>query len=244
MSSLVTTSRPSLITLLVGLIDQPKRTLQVVLGCRGAAVWLIPLLLILLSFVPLAIVQAPYNRELARQQVQRQVQQLPEEQREGAAAQMEAFTTIPVLVAGTLLGGFFSLLVGLAGQALWLYLGASIVGGDVHFGMAWRLGVWSRLPYALGWLAQAGFTVAAGRAVRYPGLAALVATGNLLQDSRNPLFALLGGLDLFWLWHVILVAVGLSAAQLRRGPLIALTWSYAVLTLAVPIVPAMLFRGG
>ncbi|MGQ9785039.1 MAG: YIP1 family protein [Anaerolineae bacterium] len=244
MSNPVTASRPSLTALLVAFVDQPKKTLWTVLGWRDATVWLIPLLLILLSSVSLAIVQAPYNRELARQQLQRQLQQLPEEQRKETAAQMEAFTTTPVLVAGVLLGGFFALLVGLAGQALWLYLGASIVGGDVSFGTMWRLGVWSRLPYALGWSAQAGFTVVSGRVVRYPGLSALVATGDLVQDSRSPLFALLGSLDLFWFWHVLLVAVGLSAARLRRGPLIALTLSYAVLGLTVQIVPAMFFRSG
>ncbi len=225
-------------------MDQPRQTLQVVSGWRGTAIWLIPLLLILLSSVPLAIVQAPYNKELAQHQLQRQLQQLPEEQRREVAAQMETFTTAPVLIASTLLGSFFSLLVGLAGQTLWLYLGALILGGEIGFGRMWRLSVWSRLPYAVSWLAQAGFTMAAGRAVRYPGISALVATSNLVQDSRNPLFALLGNLDLFWLWHVILVAFGLSAAQMRRGMVVFLTLSYIVLGLAMQMVPTMLLGGG
>ena len=244
MSSTVVHSRPPLIALLTAIVDQPRQTLQVVSGWHGAAIWLIPLLLISLSCVPLAIVQAPHNKELVQQQVQRQLQQLPEEQRREVAAQMETFTTAPILIASTLLGSFFSLLVGLSGQTLWLYLGALILGGEISFGRMWRLSVWSRLPYAVSWLAQAGFTMTAGRAVRYPGISALVATGNLVQDGRNPLFALLGSLDMFWLWHVILVALGLSAAQMRRGVVISLTLSYIILGLAMQTVPTMLFSGG
>lgn len=230
--------------MLVALVDQPRRTFQAVLGWHGVASWLIPLLLMVLSAVPLAIVQAPYNKELAQQQVQRQLQQLPEEQRKEVAAQMEAFTTAPVLIASALLGNSFGLLVGLAGQTLWLYLGVLILSGDLGLARMWRLSVWSRLPYTVSWLAQAGFTLVAGRTVRYPGLSALVATGNLVQDSRSPLFALLGSLDLFWLWHVILVGLGLSAAQMRRGVVISLTLSYIVLGLAMQTVPTMLFSGG
>jgi len=192
----------------------------------------------------MTIVQVPYNKTLAQQQVQRQMQQLPEEQRKEAAARMEIFTTTPILVAGGLLGGFFSLLASLASQAVWLYLGASVIGGDVSFGMMWRLSVWSRFPYAISWLAQTGFTLVASRAVRYPGLSALIATGNLLQDSRNPLFALLGSIDPFWFWHVMLVAVSLSVAQLRRGAVISLTLSYIVLSLAIQTVPTLFFGGG
>lgn len=230
--------------MLVALVDQPRRTLQAVVEWHGVAIWLIPLLLMMLSAVPLAIVQVPYNKELAQQQVQRQLEQLPEEQRKEVAAQMEVFTTAPVLVASALLGNSFGLLVGLAGQTLWLYLGVLILGGDLGFARMWCLSVWSRLPYVVGWLAQAGFTLVAGRAVRYPGISAWVATGNLVQDSRNPLFALLGSLDLFWLWHVILVGLGLSAAQMRRGVVISLTLSYIVLGLAMQTVPTMLFSRG
>lgn len=244
MSSTVADSRSSFITRLTAIVDQPRQTLQLVSGWHGTAIWLIPLLLILLSSVPLAIIQVPYNKELAQQQLQGQLQQLPEDQRREVAAQMETFTTAPVLIAGALLGNFFGLLAGLAGQTLWFYLAFLIVGGELGFGKIWRLSVWSRLPYTVSWLAQAGFTMAAGRTVRYPGISALVATGNLVQDSRNPLFALLGGLDLFWLWHVTLVAFGLSAAQMRRGMVIFLTLSYIVLGLAMQTVPTMLFSGG
>ncbi|MGC8878082.1 MAG: YIP1 family protein [Anaerolineae bacterium] len=241
MSSTVVDSHPSLITMLVAIVDQPKRALRAVLEWHGAAVWLIPLLFLLLSSVPLALVQVPYNKELTQQQLQRQLQQLPDEQRKEVAAQMETLTSASVLIASALLGSSFGLLIGLAGQTLWLYLAALIVGGDVGFGRMWRLSVWSRLPYIVNWLAQAGFTMAAGRAVRYPGLSILVATGNLVQDTRNPLFAPLGNLDLFWLWHIALIAFGLSAAQLRRGIVVLLTLSYVVLGLAVQTVPAMLF---
>jgi hypothetical protein len=101
------------------------------------------------------------------------------------------------------------------------------------------------LPFAISYLAQTGFTLLAGRAVRYPGLSAMAATGNLVEDSRLPLFALLGGLDLFWLWHLALVAIGVSVVRRsKNGAAIGLALVYAVLSLLVQVVPTLLFRGG
>jgi len=45
----------------------------------------------------------------------------------------------------------------------------------------------------------------------------LVASGDLLQDARNPLFVLLSGLDLFWLWHLLLTVVGLQCGSFLAG---------------------------
>jgi hypothetical protein len=93
-------------------------------------------------------------------------------------------------------------------------------------------------------LVQAGFTLAAGRAIQYPGLSALVATGDLMKDGRNPLLTLLAGIDLFWLWHLLLVVVGLSVvARFGRAKATVLTLVYAALALALAVLPTLLFGG-
>lgn len=236
---------PGLGSLLVGSVDRPTASLRAVTERAGVMIWLVPLLLLVVCYVPMVVVQAPYNVELAQQQAQRQLDQMPAEQQRQAVAQIETFTSAPFLIATGLGMGIIMLLIGLAAQSLVLYLGSLVAGGETTYGRLFRVSVWSRLPYALSYLALAGFTLLAGRAVRYPGLSALAATGNVMQDGQQPLVALLSSIDLFWLWHLALVAIGVSAARrTRNGPAIGLTLVYAVLSLVVQVVPAMLFRGG
>ena len=230
--------------LLVGIVDRPAATLWAVVDRPGAWTWLAPLLILVICLVPMVVVQAPYNVEIARQQVRLQMDQMPAEQQQQAAGQMEMFTSAPFLIATGLGMGVIMLLIGLAAQALVLYLGSLAAGGEVTFGLMFRVSTWSRLPYAASYLALTGFTLLAGRAVRYPGLSALVATGSLLQDSQKPLFTLLSGIDLFWLWHLALVAIGVSAARRsRNGAAIVMALVYAILSLAVSALPTLLFRG-
>jgi hypothetical protein len=230
--------------LLVGIVDRPAATLRAVVVRPGAWTWLAPLLILVVCLVPMAVVQAPYNVEIARQQVRLQLDQMPKEQQQQVAGQMEMFTSAPFLIATGLGMGVIMLLIGLLAQALVLYLGGLVAGGEATFGMMFRVSTWSRLPYAVSYLALTGFTLLAERTVRYPGLSALVATGNLLLDSRKPLFTLLSGIDLFWLWHLALVAIGVSAARRsRNGAAVGMALVYAALSLAVAALPTMLFRG-
>ena len=238
-------TRPGLGSLLVGIIDRPGSSLRSVADRAGVSTWLVPLVILIVCYVPAVVVQAPYNVELAQQQAARQLEQMPTEQQRQAATQIETFTSATFLIATGVGTGVITLLVGLAAQSLVLYLGSLVTGGEVTYGLLFRISVWSRLPYALSYLALAAFTMVAGRPVHYPGLAALVASGNVMQDSAQPLVALLGSIDLFWLWHLALVASGVSAARrARNGASVGLTLVYAVLSLIAQSIPAVLFAVG
>ena len=234
----------SLWKLLFGIVDRPRSTFESVLARRGTWLWLAPLLILLLCFSVMVAVQAPHNVELAQQQAQQRLDSMPAEQAEAAAAQMETFISLPFLLATGLGFGAILLLIIIAVQAVILYFGTLIVGGDVNFGPMFTVSIWSRLPYAISYLALAGYMAIAGRAVRYPGLSTLVATGDLMKDSGNPLVTVLGAIDLFWLWHLFLVVVGLSViARYSRSKSVGLTVVYAALSLALMAVPALLVGG-
>jgi hypothetical protein len=236
---------PSLVRLLLDVIDRPAATFGAVLARRGAATWIVPLLVVIVCLWPMAVVQAPYNAELAQQQMRRQLEAMPPEQARQASAQMDTFTSLPFMVVSGLGAGIVALLIGTLAQTALLYFSTLLIGREVTFGLVFRVSAWSRLPYALSFLAVAGFTAAAGQVVRYPGLSALVGNGNFLEDSRQPLDALLSGIDLFWLWHLLLVTVGLAVAtRCRRSQALPLTLLYAALSLVVLAGPALLFRGG
>jgi Yip1 domain len=236
---------PSLARPLLDMIDRPAVTFEAVLARRGAATWIVPLLVVIVCLWPMAVAQAPYSAEMAQQQMRRQLETMPAEQARQASAQMETFTSLPFMVVSGLGAGIVALLLGTLAQTTLLYFGALLIGREMTFGLVFRVSSWSRLPYALSYLAMAGFTAAVGHAVRYPGLSALVSNGNFPEDSRKPLYSLLSGIDLFWLWHLLLVLVGLAVAtRCRRSQALPLTLVYAALSLVVLAGPTLLFGGG
>jgi len=230
--------------LLLGIIDRPTATFKAVLARRIWWTWALPLLVLLLCFVVMTVVSTPYTLELARQQAERQLQTMPPEQAEAARATMSTFVSLPFIMATGLGIGALMLVLGTVAQAAILYFGALVAGGEVEFGPVFTVSTWTRLPLAIGMLVRAAFTAFAGRLVQYPGLATLVATGDLSTDGRNPLVALLGQLELFWLWHLVLVALGVAVvARFSRTKAVVITLIYAVISLAAVAIPSLLFGG-
>jgi len=237
------TARP-LWQLFFGIIDRPAATFQAVTARSKWYLWAAPLLALSLSLVILVVVQTPYSLDLAQQAAESQLAQMPEDQVEAARAGMGMMMSLPVMLATGIGFGILFMIVGLLAQTTLLYFTALVSGGELTFGAMFRMSVWSRIPMALSALVQAGFTTFAGRLIQYPGLSFLVATGDLIQDSRNPLFVLLGGLDLFWVWHLLLVGLGVAGvAHISRGKALILTLVYAVLALAITVLPMLLFGG-
>lgn len=231
--------------LLFGIVDRPTATFKAILARRKWWMWAVPLLIVLLSMVAMMVVRTPYDMELARQEVERQLASMPAEQVEAARASMETFMSFPFRLAMGLITGIILLLIGIVAQAAILYFGALVAGGEVDFGPVFTMSTWTRLPMAIYFLVQTGFILVAQRAVNAPGLSALIASGDLLKDARNPMFTLLGRLDPFWLWHLFLVVLGLAAvARFSRKKSLVLTLIYVALSLALTVIPSLLMGGG
>jgi hypothetical protein len=230
--------------LVLGIVDRPTATFKAVLARRQRLAWAAPVLIVLVCFVIMTLVSAPYTLELAREQALRQLDSMPPEQAEAARASVETFTSLPVILATGLGFGTLLFFLGLLAQAALLYFGALVAGGEVNFGQVFTISAWTRLPFAIGFLTQAIFVGVFRRMILYPGLATLVATGDFTQDSRNPLVALLGRVDLFWLWHLLLVVGGLAVvARFSRSKSLVLTLVYTALSLAAIALPSLLFGG-
>lgn len=237
-------SRP-LWRLLFGIIDQPVSTFEAIRAQRKWWMWAVPLLFIFVAMAVMIVINMPYTMELAREQADSRLASLPAEQAEAARAAMETSLSFPVMLASSLGGGLVFLLIAVLAQATFLYFSALIAGGDdMAFGAVFSMSAWTRLPAAVGFLVQAGFIAVTQQTIKYPGLSFLVGTGNLLEDARNPLFAVLSRIDLFWLWHLLLVMLGVSVvARVGRGKSLVLTFIYAALALGLAALPSLLFGG-
>lgn len=231
--------------LLLGLIDKPTATFQAVVTQRSWLLWLVPLLITLVAFTALIVVQTPYTLELARTQAESQLSDLSPEQAEQARAGMATTLAMPFMLATTLGFGSIALLLTLVIQAAIFYFGALMLGGqEMRFGDVFTMSLWARLPMALGLLVLTGFTLATGRFIQYPGLAILFASGDPMADAANPLLPLLSGVDLFWMWSLFLLVVGVAVVSgLSRGKALLLVLVYAALALGLTVLPTLLFSG-
>jgi hypothetical protein len=233
---------PPVWQLLFGIIDRPTATFKAVLARRKWWMWAVPLVVVFVCMSAMMVVRAPYDAELADQQIQRQLASMPPDQAEAARASMETFTSLPFRLATSLITAALALIIGLLGQAAILYFGALVAGGEVDFGPVFTVSAWTRVPSAINFLVQAGFTLVAKRAIQAPGLSTLVATGDLINDARNPLFTLLGRIEPFWLWHLLLVVLGLAVvARFSRRKALVVTVIYVAVSLAISVLPSMLF---
>ena len=237
--------KQSLPVLLIGMIDRPRNSLGQVLASPRWK-WAVPALLGLLAIGILLAVsstqlaeQAQRQQALAFSQIQGQLADLPESQQERVRQQMTMMSS-PLAVAGTVL---FTRVVGLfigwaIGTAI-LYFGLVIGGLEIGFGALFSAYSWTSLSFVLRDLFDAGAVAVTGSLRLNPGLSYFVATGDTLTDARNPIWILTSQIDLFVLWHFILVYALIRAARQRSGGL-GLTIVYILVYLALRVMPPML----
>lgn len=104
-----------------------------------------------------------------------------------------------------LVGAMTSLWLGWLLVSGLLHLASTLLGGRGSMGSALGVVAWASLPFALRDILRVIFMLAAGRAISHPGLSGFVSgseTGMLFVGQ------LLGLLDLFFIWHAVLTAIG------------------------------------
>jgi hypothetical protein len=233
-----TEDRMNLWQLLVSIIDRPAVTMSYV-GKKPGWAWVTPALLVLVGLVAFSLVTAPHTSELALRQAQQQMASLPPQQAEQAAAQVEKFTSPPVMAAFSIIGGLVTLaVIWLLGAGVLYFLGL-VAGGEASFAQSFAILTWSWLPYALRNLVLAAYVAYSGQLISQ-GLSFLVATGDQTKDAANWLYGLLSQIDLFYLWHLILVIVGLAAVgrfSKTKATIVGLI--YLAVTTALSLVPTL-----
>jgi hypothetical protein len=232
---------------LVDIIAAPGTALQRIGTVQPRSWWFPALLAVAGGLLYLGVTLDDVAAEAARQ-MQIQLGTMPAEQAEAARPLIERFSSPVFLFAS----GGVSILLGLVVSWLMaaglLYFGAAILGTSVPFGRWWAPVIWTWVPFALRSLVQSAWSLVNAAVIRYNGLAYLVASGDTAADQTNPLFALAAQLDLWALWHGVLVYLLLrTMARLGRGSALALTLFYAAVALGLRVLPAVaggLFRVG
>ncbi|MFZ2487526.1 MAG: YIP1 family protein [Anaerolineae bacterium] len=240
-----TTTSARSILLFLGVIDRPRTTLANVLAHpRGK--WLLPLVLCLAATIFMlwatadeASVLAARQQAVALQSMQGQLQDMTQAQQQQLRDQMARFSSPSMLMLiGSLTSAIGLLLSWLIGAAM-IYFGLTIGGTELRFPPLLAALSWTWLPFAFRDLFSAVWNLITGVLMVNPGLSYFVSTGDTLSDQANPLWLLASQVDLFWLWHLVLIYALVKAVRPQHSAW-GLTLLYALLYLAVRVGPAAL----
>lgn len=203
--------------------------------------WLLPILLLTAAVAVSLALTAPLLTIQARQVMAEQIARMPAEQARMITPQLEQFQT-PQVIAGTAVATtLIGLALGWLIQAVALYFGVLIAGGELEFKRILAVMPWLSLPFALEFILQAVFALTQGHLVVNQGLSYLVSVGKPMDDMRNLTYVALGQLTLFRLWHWVLVnALLRRAAKLTGGAAAVVTLVYAALGLGLQLALAAL----
>ncbi len=239
-------SQKNIFALLFGVLLRPKITFTYLKDNHKRAWWLPAILILLLTVAP--IVAASKTAAPA----------MP--------VAMEGMMGSEAAMSGkydpTMMGGGFEQppasnlnLFQLAGKivgapAAWLLWGAALylasvfLGRSSSFGQMARLSVWTWLPYGIRGLVQTLYILGTGETITNAGLSGFVNQNATAMIAPGPgqlaLTSILAKVDLYMIWHLILLSVGLMAfTNLKyRKALMAVLAIWVVFTL-LGIVPAI-----
>jgi hypothetical protein len=151
----------------------------------------------------------------------------PEQQQQFEQAQSLATNPLVIYgipsalaIAGTWLGW---LIVGSV-----LHLVFTLLGGRGSTRSSLNIVAWAALPFALRDLVRLAFMLAAGRLIMNPGLSGFAPMSDGVPNAFC--VGLLSLVDLYLIWHVVLIGLGLRASE-RVTPVKA--WGGAAVTLGV-----------
>jgi len=228
--------------MLVSIVDRPADTFAALLA-HPRWKWILPLALGLLVAVASAWVVAPHSARIAEQATMQQFTQsgMSPEEAQDMMAQTARFRTPLFLGISSAITGAIGLVIVWVAAAAVLYFVSLVAGAEFNFGATFLVVAWSNLPIILRSLVQTVIIGVTGRFPVYSGLAALQTTGDTLKDSANPMIALLSFADVFWLWHIFLLVIGLAVAtKFSRRKAFFIVLVYALLSIGLSVGLTML----
>ena len=195
------------------MLFRPRRGFQD-LAAESRATWFTPMLLLSIMAI-LVVVVAGYLKSQAAMTGEVQLPPdwefwTPEMQNNYMQAQQA--TQGPVfLYIMPMISSLTSLWVGWLLLAGLLHFGSTLLGGRGSMQSALNIVAWASLPFAVRDILRILFMLAAGHVIVSPGLSGFISTSGFASQ-------LLTRLDIFLLWHVILLVIGFALTDgLPRG---------------------------
>ncbi len=237
---------PSVWGLLLSIIDKPRETFTAVVE-HPRWKWALPLVLAIIGVIVAAIVAAPHTAEISELAVKNQLANsgMSASEMKDALEQSARFRSPGFLaLVGAITGSIFTPIVWLAAGGLFYFLALVIGADELKFGAVFNVVAWASIPLALRNLVQSAAIGILGKFPVYTGLGALVASGDIAQDSGNTMLAVLSFADVFWLWHFVLLVIGLGVVtKFSRMKSIVIALVYAAISIGLAVGGTLLSGG-
>lgn len=231
------TPRQQALAWLAGMFIRPRRTLEALRAHEGAF-WLVPLVVLSLVMLLSVLMSAP-----ARQSQSQTPGELPPDFQYWLPEQQQQYLEAQAQRSNPLFTYVFPALAGLLGIWLpWLILSSllhlvlTLAGSRANSSATFNLVAWCSLPLGLRFLVQGIAALATRQVIADPGLAGFIAS-----DARGfALFlrAVLAQVDLYWLWMVFLLLLGVPGLSgLKRARAWGLTLMVVLVMLGLQALP-------
>lgn len=222
---------------LPGVIFQPKATFQRMRDAERGHWWVVAVLAVI-ALILFSAVQIPIQSQLIQSQIATQTGGGPggaggQGAQAGAGPQaVGSGGASGILSVVGIVSGLVALFLGYLLHAGLLFLLGLVMGGRASFRQVFRMAVWTTLPAVLRNFAGA-IAVIVRQELPAPGLS-YVLTNTEARDLPAVLTAVLQTLDIYRIWTLILIGVGIAATyRLSRGKSTAATLIYWIITLGL-----------
>jgi hypothetical protein len=252
MSEETTSARRGPLRLLLGMIVRPRATLEYLREHSTRAWWAAAVLAVVLAAAPIVVAGPITAREtraaiLAGQEeiAEQRGRALTDEQRNQMVAYGASSLIITVFPAAA---GVALLVVGWLAWSGGLYLAAMALGGRSTFRAVFRMVVWTWVPFILRGLLQTVYIGASGQTIAHAGLSGFVqgapVAGELIAAPLSlggvVQMGFLSRVDLFMLWNLILLIVGVRVmTRLSRRKTLLITLVVWLLLTALSVAPSI-----
>lgn len=178
--------------------------------------WLWPLLALVLVKVATVIAQTPARSAFQQAAIQAQLANQPgmdPEAMAGAQAMGGGALGVITTVLGSL-GVVVAVIAGAIVVAGILHFAGTVMGGQQSFQQVFTVTAWARLPLVIGGMLQFGQALMGGFDPCPAGLAGLVCADPLDTEAKASfLQPLLAQIELWNLWYLLLLAIGVMAVS-------------------------------
>lgn len=219
---------------------KPRATFQKI-AQQNNGVWLVPLLILTALLIVQALAAGPLRAQAAQMGVT-----LPEDFQYYPPEQQEKILAGQQSAAGPIFTHVFPMVGSIVGLwVTWLLLGSilhlslTLAGSRGRASAALNVVGWASMPFALRAVVQIGALLITQQLISQPGLSGFMPTD--MGRLRLFLSLALGFVDLYFLWQIALMIVGvLAISGLSRGKAWFATLAAVLIMLALQTLPGFI----
>lgn len=226
---------------LFGILVRPAKTMRAVAAVEKGA-WHIPMILLTVLTLAFVLVAGPLRLQAAQAAPAEPPESFeymsPEQQQQYMEAQASAYGSTQTYVFPAV-GGVLGLWLGFLVLGGLLHLILTMLGSRSTSATAFNIAAWASVPLALRLVVQIVYMLAAHRLIAAPGLSGFLAAD--LQGAAAFGRILLGMVDIYLLWQVLLLWMGASVSGgLARARSLGGVLAAVLLYVALAALPGFL----